>query len=53
LPHDFRVNFIVTPKQIIACGPPKRPHGLSWETLSNETIAAIPALAAHRSTQKR
>jgi 5-formyltetrahydrofolate cyclo-ligase len=51
--HDFRVDFIVTPKQVIACGPPKRPHGLSWETLSNETIAAIPALAARRSTQKR
>jgi 5-formyltetrahydrofolate cyclo-ligase len=51
--HDFRVDFIVTPKQVIACGPPKRPRGLCWETLSSERIAAIPALAAHRSTQKR
>lgn len=51
--HDFRVDFIVTPERVIACGQPKRPRGLSWNTLSEDKIAAIPVLAArHRSSRK-
>jgi 5-formyltetrahydrofolate cyclo-ligase len=46
--HDFRVDFIVTPEQVIECGHPKRPHGLSWKALSEEKIAAIPVLSARR-----
>jgi 5-formyltetrahydrofolate cyclo-ligase len=44
--HDFRVDFVVTPKQVIACGPPKRPRSLSWGILSEGKIAAIPVLAS-------
>jgi 5-formyltetrahydrofolate cyclo-ligase len=44
--HDFRVDLIVTPDEVIPCGPPRRPHGLIWEHLSQEKIASIPVLAA-------
>jgi 5-formyltetrahydrofolate cyclo-ligase len=44
--HDFRVDFVVTPKQVIACWPPRRPRSLSWGILSEEKIAAIPVLAS-------
>lgn len=43
--HDFRVDLIVTPDEVIECGPPRRPGGIIWEQLSPEQIAAIPALA--------
>jgi 5-formyltetrahydrofolate cyclo-ligase len=49
--HDFRVDFIVTPQQVIGCGHPKRPHGLSWKDLSEEKIAAIPVLSARRDSR--
>lgn len=44
--HDFSVDLIVTPDQVIECGPPRRPPGLYWDHLSPEKIAAIPVLAA-------
>ncbi len=44
--HDFTVDFIVTPEQVISCGPAYRPPGLLRESLSSEQIAAIPALGA-------
>ncbi|NJP25269.1 5-formyltetrahydrofolate cyclo-ligase [Microbispora hainanensis] len=47
--HDFRVDFIVTPDEVIECGPPRRPRGLYWESLPQEMIDAIPALATRRS----
>jgi 5-formyltetrahydrofolate cyclo-ligase len=43
--HDFRVDVIVTPDEVIACGPPRRPPGVMWEQLDAAKIAAIPALA--------
>lgn len=43
--HDFRVDLIVTPDEVIACGPPRRPPGLMWEQPDAAKIAAIPALA--------
>ncbi|MDQ3886913.1 MAG: 5-formyltetrahydrofolate cyclo-ligase, partial [Actinomycetota bacterium] len=46
--HDFGVDVIVTPDEIIACGTPRRPGGLIWTELSPEKIAAIPVLAACR-----
>lgn len=42
--HDFSVDYIVTPAEIISCGPPRRPAGLLWESLSPQKIAAIPVL---------
>lgn len=46
--HDFSVDVIVTPEDVIPCGPPRRPKGLYWDHLSREKIAAIPALAKRR-----
>lgn len=44
--HDFSVDLIVTPDEVIQCEPQRRPTGLYWNTLTPAKIAAIPALAA-------
>jgi 5-formyltetrahydrofolate cyclo-ligase len=44
--HDFSVDLIITPGEVIECGPPRRPGGLYWEHLTEDKIAAIPFLAA-------
>jgi 5-formyltetrahydrofolate cyclo-ligase len=44
--HDFRVDIIVTPAEVIWCGQPRRPPGILWEHLHQEKIAEVPALAA-------
>lgn len=44
--HDFGVDLIVTPDEIITCRDPHRPMGLVWEHLDAEKIASIPVLAA-------
>jgi 5-formyltetrahydrofolate cyclo-ligase len=44
--HDFSVDIIVTPDEVIQCSPSRRPNGLIWEHLSPEKIASIPVLAA-------
>ncbi|MGH4017403.1 MAG: 5-formyltetrahydrofolate cyclo-ligase [Pseudonocardiaceae bacterium] len=44
--HDFSVDVIVTPDDVITCGTPRRPHGLIWTDLNPEKIASIPVLAA-------
>ncbi len=43
--HDFSVDVIVTPDEVIQCGPPRRPSGIMLEHLSKERVAEIPALA--------
>lgn len=43
--HDFRVDVIVTPEEVIECGPARRPDGLIWDHLDEGRIAAIPILA--------
>lgn len=43
-PHDFSVDVIVTPDEVIRCVTPRRPHGVIWEDLTPEKIAAIPVL---------
>jgi 5-formyltetrahydrofolate cyclo-ligase len=45
--HDFRVDMIVTPTRVIACGPPRRPRGLYWDRLDASKVSAIPALRNH------
>jgi 5-formyltetrahydrofolate cyclo-ligase len=42
--HDFRVDLIVTPTQVIRTGARKRPPGVLWDHLVEEKIASIPAL---------
>jgi len=44
--HDFSVDLIVTPDEVIECEPPRRPTGLYWNNLTAAKIAAIPVLAA-------
>lgn len=44
--HDFSVDLIITPSQVIECGPPRRPSGLYWDHLTSEQIIAMPVLAA-------
>lgn len=46
--HDFRVDVIVTPHEVIECPPAPRPQGIIWEHLSQEKIEAIPVLAAQQ-----
>jgi 5-formyltetrahydrofolate cyclo-ligase len=46
--HDFRVDLIVTPDEVIRPGRRHRPPGVIWEHLDAEKIAAIPVLAAQR-----
>ncbi|MYZ37720.1 5-formyltetrahydrofolate cyclo-ligase [Streptomyces sp. MnatMP-M17] len=49
--HDFSVDYIVTPDEVISCPNRRRPHGIIWGDLSSDKIAAIPVLAAHRHAQ--
>ncbi|MGC4939306.1 5-formyltetrahydrofolate cyclo-ligase [Kribbella sp. DT2] len=44
--HDFRVDLIVTPDEVIECPSSRRPSGLIWEDLDARKIAAIPILTA-------
>jgi 5-formyltetrahydrofolate cyclo-ligase len=44
--HDFRVDLIVTPDEVIWCDEPRRPPGILWEHLHQDKIAEVPALAA-------
>jgi 5-formyltetrahydrofolate cyclo-ligase len=51
--HDFSVDLIVTPGEVIKCGPARRTRSLRWEHLSAEQIAAMPVLAARAATERR
>ncbi|MGW8375429.1 5-formyltetrahydrofolate cyclo-ligase [Streptomyces sp. ODS28] len=51
--HDFGVDLIVTPDEIITCTAPHRPAGLVWEHLDPAKIASIPVLAARAATDGR
>jgi 5-formyltetrahydrofolate cyclo-ligase len=46
--HDFRVDIVVTPDDVVRTDAPRRSPGVMWEHLDDETIAAIPVLAARR-----
>ena len=46
--HDFRVDIVVTPDEVIRTGARRRSPGVIWNHLDAETIAAIPVLAARR-----
>ena len=51
--HDFSVDLIVTPGEVIECGPSRRPSGLYWDHLTKEKIAAIPILAKRAAARGR
>jgi 5-formyltetrahydrofolate cyclo-ligase len=44
--HDFRVDIVVTPDEVVRTGARRRSPGVIWEQLDTETIAAIPVLSA-------
>lgn len=44
--HDFEVDFIATPDEVIACSPSRRRTGILWDQLPAEYIDAIPVLAS-------
>ncbi len=46
--HDFRVDLIVTPGEVIECPERRRPEGLIWGDLTAEKVAAIPVLGARQ-----
>ena len=46
--HDFSVDYIVTPDEVIPCANRRRPSGLVWADLTPEKIAAIPVLTQRR-----
>ncbi|MFC5186765.1 5-formyltetrahydrofolate cyclo-ligase [Actinomadura harenae] len=47
--HDFRVDLIVTPDEVIRCPAHPRPSGIVWDELTEDKIASIPVLAARAS----
>jgi 5-formyltetrahydrofolate cyclo-ligase len=47
--HDFRVDVVVTPDEVIRTRARRRSPGIIWEHLDDEIIEAIPVLAAHAS----
>jgi 5-formyltetrahydrofolate cyclo-ligase len=51
--HDFRVDLIITPEEMIECRPPKRHHRIRYEHLTDEQIAAMPALRTYRDEPQR
>jgi 5-formyltetrahydrofolate cyclo-ligase len=43
--HDFTVDIILTPEEILRCPPDRtRPKGIYWKDLSKQKIEDIPAL---------
>ena len=46
--HDFRVDVVATPDEVVRTPAPRRPPGILWDDLDDEKIAPIPVLAARR-----
>jgi 5-formyltetrahydrofolate cyclo-ligase len=55
--HDYRVDLVVTPTDVIDCRPTTRhrprPPGLVWDHMDDAKISAIPALQARRELRRR
>jgi 5-formyltetrahydrofolate cyclo-ligase len=46
--HDFRVDIVVTPDDVIRTDARRRSPGIIWDHLDEDTVEAIPVLAARR-----
>ena len=44
--HDFQVDLIVTPDEVIACTPTRGRTGILWDELPSHYTRAIPVLAS-------
>jgi 5-formyltetrahydrofolate cyclo-ligase len=42
--HDFRVDRIITPGEVIRCRRVRRPQGILWDHLDEAKVQEIPAL---------
>lgn len=51
--HDFRVDIIVTPDDVIRVRRAKRPRGIMWRELDDEQLASIPVLGRRRRLVRR
>jgi 5-formyltetrahydrofolate cyclo-ligase len=45
-PHDFTVDYIVTPERLIPCRTKQRPTGVDWQALTPELLDSVPVLQA-------
>lgn len=45
-PHDFTVDYVLTPDRVIACTSRHRPAGIDWVELGPQQLQEIPALRA-------
>jgi 5-formyltetrahydrofolate cyclo-ligase len=43
--HDFRVDVIATPDEVVETGTRRRPLGILWDHLDDDKIVAVPVLA--------
>ncbi len=50
--HDFRVDIVVTSDEVVRTNAHHRSPGVIWEHLDEETVDAIPVLAARRPPQR-
>jgi 5-formyltetrahydrofolate cyclo-ligase len=46
--HDFRLDVIVTPHEVIRTRRARRPSGILWEDLDEEKLGEIPVLGELR-----
>jgi 5-formyltetrahydrofolate cyclo-ligase len=51
--HDFRVDAVVTPDEVIRVRRARRPPGILWDHLDPGKVEEIPALAALRRSRGR
>jgi 5-formyltetrahydrofolate cyclo-ligase len=52
--HDFSVDYIITPTQVLTCPPPRRPSALRLDLLSPTQLASMPFLRnPHRESRQR
>lgn len=55
--HDFTVDVIVTPEQVIHCTSTstrtRRPVGIAWDQVTSAMIAAMPVLDRRRQRRER
>jgi len=49
--HDFRLDLIVTPEEVIECPGGRREASIRWDELTEEKVAAIPLLARLAATR--
>jgi 5-formyltetrahydrofolate cyclo-ligase len=50
--HDFRVDVVVTPDDVVRTRARRRSPGVLWDHLDDETIEGIPVLAARRTRRR-